>query len=164
MHRGMGQPALHIFLLYWPGPLRICREEGPRAKHGLECSGYLSFTGPFSFQRVNCWSINLCAPRGLLGHPDPFCLHGPCRLASTGLGILSLLSPLHHEGWKVRSNFSLLPLIGGLCNNGRIISMDVGLSSFLRGRRLLCGPTLMLPSTSQFAGHPHTLCWHLFIF
>lgn len=109
------------------------QEEGPRAKHGLECSGCLSFTGLFSFQRVNCWSINLCATRGLLGHPDPSCLHGPCQLASTGLGILSLLSSLHREGWKVRSNFSRLPLIGGLSNNGRIISMDVGLSSFLCG-------------------------------
>lgn len=149
----MGQPALHFFLLYWPGPLRICREEGPRVMHGLECNGYLwSFTGPFSLQRVNCWSINLCATRGLLGHPDSSCLHGPCRLASTGLGILSLLSPLHRGGWKVRNDTSQLPLTGGLCNNRRIISMEVGLSSFLWGRRLLCGPTFCLPPPSSLQG------------
>ena len=42
--------------------------------------------------------------------------------------------------------------------------MEVGLSSFLWGWRLLCGPTPLPPSTFQFAGHLHTLSWHLFFF
>ena len=78
--------------------------------HGLECNGYLwSFTGPFSLQRVNCWSINLCAMRGLLGHPDSSCFHGPCRLASTGLGILSLLSPLHRGAGRLEMTLPNFP-------------------------------------------------------